>query len=152
MKERPVRKRQVAVSLVELGEALTWRIEEGGHYLDLETGEVVAWTASEWDELSTEDIDAGVEEGRLFWIDPVESSVEFGWMEDFLDAVRKGALRERLAAALRSRHPFRRFKEVLVEFPAERERWFGFHRERAVEAAKQWMEENGLEAASTERP
>jgi len=139
--------RRVSVSLADLADALTWRTEEGGYYLDLETGEVAAWSP-EWDARPAEEIDHAVDEGRLLWIDPIESRVEFGWMEEFLSTVRKGQLRERLAAALRGRQPFRRFKDTLVGFAAERERWFAFHRERALEVAKEWLEENGLETTS----
>jgi hypothetical protein len=40
----------------------------------------------------------------------------------------------------------------LAEAPAPRERWFLFQRDRVGEAIRDWMEENGLEVASTERP
>ena len=137
-------KRRVPVSLFELADALTWRMEEAGHYLDLETGEVAAWSP-EWDPRPSEEIDNGVAEGRLLWIEPIESGVEFGWMEEFLATVRGGKARQRLAAALSGNRPFRRFKDAIMTFSAERQRWFAFHRERALEAAKQWLEENGLE-------
>lgn len=140
-------KRRVAVSWSDLELAFTWRMEEGGHYLDLETAEVVTVTATEDDELGQEEIDAGIQEGRFLWIDPIESSVQFRWMEEFVDTLRSERLRERLVEALRGRQPFRRFKEELIEAPAQRERWFLFQRDRVREAIRDWMEENGLEMA-----
>ncbi len=139
------RKVQTPPSWSDLEFAFTWRMDEGGHYLDLETGEVVTVTASEEDELGQEEIDAGIEEGRFVWIDPIESPVQFRWMEEFVDTVKSRQLRDRLAAALSGRQPFRRFKDELVDAPSQRERWFLFQRDRVREAIQEWMEENGVE-------
>jgi hypothetical protein len=77
-------------------------------------------------------------------VDPLPSSVEYGWMEEFAETVAAAALRVRLEEALAGDGPFRRFKDVLAGHPAERERWFAFHDERVREAAREWLEENGV--------
>ena len=130
--------------------ALTWGFDEGAHYLDVQTGEVVSWMGSADDALSPDDIDAGLAEHRLIWIEPLSSSVRYGWMEEFVDTVRDERLRRSLQRALSGARPFRRFKDTLEEDLDERERWFAFDRERVREAAKEWLEENGIEASSAD--
>lgn len=136
----------------ELGFALTWRTDEGRHFLDRETGEVIAWTGADDPEHSEEDLDAGLAEGRLIAIEPLPSSVEYGWMEEFVETVAAASLRLRLEDALAGRGPFRRFKDVLTGHPAERERWFAFHDERVREAAQEWLEENAIGEAPRPDP
>jgi len=53
----------------ELEFALTWHSDEGGHYLDVTSGQIVAFTGLD-DELAEGEIDAGLEEGRLIPIEP----------------------------------------------------------------------------------
>lgn len=139
--------RRVQASWSDLEFAFTWRPEEGGHYLDLDSGDVVMVTATEDDELGKEEIDACVQEGRFLWIEPVESDVQFRWMEEFVETVEDDTLRGRLTEALGGRGPFRRFKDVLVEAPAARERWFLFQGDRVREAIRVWLEENAVEVS-----
>jgi hypothetical protein len=138
----------VAVDRDDLEMALTWRDPEGSrHFLDLLTGEVILWTR-EGDAPSSEAIDEGLAEGRLIPIDPLPSSVEYGWMEEFVATVRNASLRQRLEAALGGNRQFQRFKDALADHPRERERWFAFQGERLRAAAREWLEENGVAATT----
>ena len=130
----------------ELEFALTWHSDEGGHYLDVTSGQIVAFTGLD-DELAEGEIDAGLEEGRLIPIEPLPSSVEYGWMSEFAASVADAALRRLLEVALNGSGAFRRFKGVLTDFPAQRDRWFAFRTERLRQAAREWLEENGVEAS-----
>lgn len=47
-------------------------------------------------------------------------------MEAFIGTVPSEVVRERLSDAIRGRGAFRRFKDVLVEYPSEQVRWFVF--------------------------
>ncbi len=137
-----------AIDWEELGFALTWRTDEGRHFLDRQTGEVIAWMGADDPEHSEDDTDAGLAEGRLIAIDPLPSSVEYGWMAEFAATVADPGLRRRLEDSLGGSRPFRRFKDVLADHPAERERWFAFHDDRVREAAREWLEENGVETSA----
>jgi hypothetical protein len=137
--------RRLAIDRGELEFALTWRSDEGAHYLDLTTGEVIAWMGSEDEELSEEQIDAGLAEGRLVTIEPLEPSVEHDWMCDFVSSIADRNLRRLLETALDGPGAFRRFKNVLAGQPAERERWFTFRDERLAAAAQEWLREHDLE-------
>jgi hypothetical protein len=138
--------RKVPIDWDDLELAFTMHMEESTCYLNLRTGKV---------ELSAdpdlvgeggpteEEIETGLAEGYLIHIEPIESSVEYGWMVDFAESVTDR--REKLEVALDGRGAFRRFKNVLLDYPAERERWFAFHDSRVREAMNEWLADNGIE-------
>ena len=95
--------------------------------------------------VSEDEIDAGLNAGRLIHVEPLGSNVEYRWRAEFTGAVRDARLRDRLEVALDGRGAFRRFKNVLLDFPAERERWFAFRAERLHFAASEWLGELGIE-------
>ena len=72
-------------------------------------------------------------------------------MEEFTGTVGAARLRDRLEVALDGRGAFRRFKNVLLDFPAERERWFAVRDERLRAAAREWLAEQGIEPTTTPR-
>ncbi len=65
-------------------------------------------------------------------------------MVDFTGTTTDNRLRELLLVALNGRGAFRRFKDVLVSHPAEREMWFSFKNERMEERAKKWLKDIGM--------
>jgi hypothetical protein len=131
--------------------ALTWHSDEWQSYLDLRTGEVRQRRSfpfgdeREDHELSEDELETGLAKDYLAHIEPLPSSVEYGWMADFADTVTNARLRDRLGVALDGRGAFRRFKDVLAEHPAERERWFRFHDARAREAMEAWLAEHRID-------
>lgn len=69
-------------------------------------------------------------------------------MAEFAASVAERPRRRLLEVALGGKGAFRRFKDVLSDYPADRKRWFAFHDERLREAAREWLEEHGVEAAT----
>ncbi|MHB8574349.1 MAG: UPF0158 family protein [Dehalococcoidia bacterium] len=59
-------------------------------------------------------------------IPQLESHEGYSDMEAFIETMPDPRLRDRLWDAIHGRGAFRRFNDVLVNFPAERERWFAF--------------------------
>ncbi len=141
--------KRVPVNWDDLEMALTSNQGEGTCYLDLETGEVriVPTTRVDDDDAgpSEDEIDAGLDAGRLIHVEPLGSEIEYRWMADFTGTVRNARLRGRLEGALDGRGAFRRFKNTLLYFSAERERWFAFRDERLHAAAREWLGELGIE-------
>ncbi len=74
-----------------------------------------------------------------------ESRDAYEDMVEFVESVNKPHLRELLDVALRGKGAFRRFKDVLLNYPAERERWFRFEEARQREAIEEWAREEGVE-------
>ena len=70
-------------------------------------------------------------------------------MEAFIDTVPEPRLRLRLERAIGGRGAFRRFTEELDYHDAEREPWFPFKRDRLRGRIREWLADQGIEAAPT---
>lgn len=144
--------RRVPVNWDDLEMALTDHGDEWSYYLDLRTGEVriVRIDAFEEEEdLSDEDVDAGVATGDLLTVEPLPSSVEYAWMAEFAASLSDPRLRELLQVALNGRGAFRRFKDVLLDHGPERARWFAFRDERLRDAMREWLADHGLDPSTS---
>lgn len=94
-------------------------------------------------ELTGEEV--GEEElNRFVEIPQRDSSEAYEVTEDFVETVTDSRLRDLLVVALRGKGAFRRFKNRLLDFPAERERWFRFSNERLRHRIKEWAEGEGV--------
>jgi hypothetical protein len=147
--------RRAAVNWDDLEMALTSSAGEWTCYLDLHRGEVLMVPIDRFgdddDWPSEEEIDTRLAAGHLVHIEPLGSRVEYGWMGDFAASVCDVRLRDRLEVALDGRGAFRRFKDVLLGHPAERERWFALRDERLHEAAREWLAEHDIEPTTAPR-
>jgi hypothetical protein len=83
-------------------------------------------------------------------IEPVSSREQYRWMERFIPMVEEGELRDQLTSAIDGKGAFRRFKDVLMTYGTERERWFAFRSERLRVFMEAWLTAHGL--APTARP
>ena len=92
-----------------------------------------------------EEPDQVSEPGRYVEIPRIETDEAYRAMTDFAETVRNAHLRELLDVALRGKGAFRRFKDVLLNYPAERERWFEFESQRQRETIEAWTREQGME-------
>jgi len=84
-------------------------------------------------------------------IEPASSREQYRWMERFVSSVSDDALRERLIISIDGKGAFRRFKDVLLAYPAERERWFSYRADLLHWHIHNWLADSGL-ASSTEPP
>jgi hypothetical protein len=66
-------------------------------------------------------------------------------MELFIRRVEDEGLQDRLWRAIQGRGAFRMFKDVLLDYPDVRERWFAFRDARHEERARAWLERHGIE-------
>jgi len=141
--------RKVPVNWDDLEMALTTNPVELTCYLDVRNGEVhmvpIDRFGGDEELLSEEEIDADLAAGHLIHVEPLGSSVEYGWMAEFAGTVGNARLRDLLEVALDGRGAFRRFKDVLHDYPAERDGWFAFRDGRMRAAARDWLEENGID-------
>ncbi len=76
---------------------------------------------------------------RFVKIDPASSREQYRWMERFVASVEDPQLRERLLIAIDGKGAFRRFKDVLLTYPAERERWFNYRADLLHHHINQWF-------------
>jgi hypothetical protein len=72
-------------------------------------------------------------------IEPVSSREQYRWMERFIPTVESVELKESLTQAIDGKGAFRRFKDVLMTYAEERERWFAFRSERLRTFMEAWL-------------
>lgn len=142
-------RRRVPIDWDDLKIALTTHMDEWASYLDLRTGRVqIAHLfpfRDEDDELSEEEIETSLAKGYFVPVEPLPSSVEYGWMAEFAAFVTDPHLRDLLEVALHGRGAFGRFKRVLADYPAERARWFALRDQRLREAIEEWLADHDIE-------
>ncbi|MEJ2262025.1 MAG: UPF0158 family protein [Anaerolineales bacterium] len=82
---------------------------------------------------------------RYIRIPQVESREGYHDMVAFIRTVSNPRLQSRLERAISGRGAFRYFKDVLSDYPKERERWFRFRDERMHQRVLDWLESKGIE-------
>ena len=146
--------RQIPIDWLDLEMAFETHLDDSAAYLDLRTGRVHFISTSSFDEvapddqeegLSEEAVDAGLAEGWLLPVEPLESHEEYDWMVKFASSIGDPRLRELLEVALDGRGAFRRFKDVLARWPKERERWFMFRNQCLRDAMRAWLTAHEIE-------
>ncbi len=116
-------------------------------FLDLENGDLLSIAEGEPDAVARRARVANNPE-RYLRIDPASSREQYCWMERFVGAVQDQPLRERLLVAIDGKGAFRRFKDVLLAFPAERERWFAYRSELLHLHIQTWLDHLKIEVAN----
>ncbi len=139
--------REVPLAWEALEDAFENNAPEVHSYLHMETGEVIRIV----DGIADPAMHARVmSDPQYLRIDPVSSREQYRWMERFIVSVEEGELRRKLTQAIDGKGAFRRFKDVLMSFPVDRERWFTFRSERLRSCMEAWLTAHGLRAV--ERP
>jgi hypothetical protein len=114
-------------------------------FLDLENGDLLSIAEGEPDAAARR-AKVSNNPDRYLRIDPASSREQYRWMERFVGAVQDLPLRERLLVAIDGKGAFRRFKDVLLAFPAERERWFAYRSELLHLHIQTWLDHLHIEA------
>ncbi len=139
--------REVPVDWEALEDAFENNAPEVHSYLHLTTGEVLRVVDGVADPQMHVRI---ASDGNYLRIDPVSSREQYRWMERFIPMVDDTDLRGKLAQAIDGKGAFRRFKDVLMSFGIDRERWFMFRSERLRTFMEAWLTAHAIRA--TPRP
>jgi hypothetical protein len=151
----PGRRGDAARALTIDLEELTWALNsrdpprESSHWLNIESGTIQSLVGPDaFDEADEDPRD----DDRWRVIEPIESSEAFRVMEDFVDQCGDDRLARALGQALQQRKPFRRFKDALATYPAQREAWFAFERQAMEAIARRWCDEHDNSPRWAARP
>jgi uncharacterized protein UPF0158 len=142
-------RKQVAIDLELVQVAFEDRNGDGQWFLDTENGDAVRVNEDE------EELREQIEDGfgvRFIPIPYQGPGAGYRDMEEFAGSVTDDQLRALLEVAVRGKGAFRRFKDVLVERPSERERWFAFHNERVHDRIRRWLDGEGIEPVPRRQP
>ncbi len=131
----------VPVDWEALEDAFENNAPEVHSYLHLVTGEVLRVV----DGIADPEMHARIaSDANYMRVDPVSSREQYRWMERFIPMVDEEELQGRLAAAIDGKGAFRRFKDALMAYGPERERWFAFRSERLRVFMEAWLAAHGL--------
>src|SRR5215210_2818110 len=112
-------------------------------YLDLTTGRVLTITTGDPEAaINRQAVSDNIR--NFLRIEPASSREQYRWMERFVSSVTDEALRERLVISIDGKGAFRRFKDVLLNYPAERERWFSYRAELLHWNMQEWIKREDL--------
>jgi hypothetical protein len=137
--------REVPVDWEALEDAFENNAPEVHSYLHLTTGEVLRVVDGVADPQMHVRI---ASDGNYLRIDPVSSREQYRWMERFIPLAEDTTLREKLTQAIDGKGAFRRFKDVLMSFADEREKWFTFRSERLRTFMEAWLGAHAIQAIS----
>jgi len=128
--------RDIPVDWEALEDAFENNAPEVHSYLHLVSGEVLRVV----DGIADPEMHSRIASDTTYMrIEPVSSREQYRWMERFIPMVEEGELRDQLTAAIDGKGAFRRFKDVLMTYGTERERWFAFRSERLRVFMEAWL-------------
>lgn len=131
----------VPVDWEALEDAFENNAPEVHSYLQVKTGEVLRVV----DGIADPEMHSRISlDSNYMRIDPVSSREQYRWMERFIPMVENDEVQSRLVTAIDGKGAFRRFKDVLMSFATERERWFAFRSERLRVFMEAWLSAHGL--------
>jgi Uncharacterised protein family (UPF0158) len=128
--------RDVPVDWEALEDAFENNAPEVHSYLHLATGEVLRVVDGVADPQMHVRI---ASDANYLRIEPVSSREQYRWMERFIPMVENSESRGKLMQAIDGKGAFRRFKDVLMTYGPERERWFVFRSERLRTFMEAWL-------------
>jgi len=116
---------------------------ETDSYLDLTTGRVLTITSGDPEAtLNRQQVSENIR--NFLRVEPASSREQYRWMERFVGSVVDEPLRERLIISIDGKGAFRRFKDVLLAYPAERERWFSYRADLLHWHIQNWLESHDI--------
>lgn len=113
-------------------------------YLDLTTGRILTITTGDPEAaINRQSVSENIR--NFLRIEPASSREQYRWMEKFVGSVVDEPLRERLIISIDGKGAFRRFKDVLLAYPAERERWFSYRADLLHWHIHNWLEQHEIQ-------
>ncbi len=140
--------KKVKISLFDLINVFDSGGGEERQYLDTETGEIIRIFDEALSGIDDTELEKKIEAGldvRYFAIPEQDSHEDYDDMVDFTGTIKDKNFQEKLEIALDGSGAFRRFKNVLSNYPQEREHLFAFKNERIKERVLEWLHASDLE-------
>jgi hypothetical protein len=134
---------RVSLDWVELEGALENNSPELHSFLNRVTGDVIrVFRGSEDAESRLREIEISAE---YVYIEPISSREQYRWMEEYIEEVQDAVLKDKLNIAIDGKGAFRRFKDVLVGYPVDRESWFAKRAVKLRAHMTEWLAAKRIE-------
>jgi hypothetical protein len=137
---------KVAIDWTEFEGALENNSPDLKSFLNLITGDVIRVFEGESAELTLEEAEASDD---YLLIDPISSREQYRWMEEFIEIIEDATLKDKLNIAIDGKGAFRRFKDVLMGYPVERERWFAKRSAKLHAHMAEWLGAQNIVSMNT---
>ena len=137
---------KVAVDWVEFEGALENNSPDLKSFLNLVTGDVIRVFEGEPGELTLEEAESS---DNYLFIEPISSREQYRWMEEFIEIIEDATLKDKLNIAIDGKGAFRRFKDVLMGYPTERERWFAKRSTKLHAHMAEWLKTQNVVSLNT---
>jgi hypothetical protein len=137
---------KVAVDWIEFEGALENNSPDLKSFLNLSTGDVIRVFEGESGDLTLDEAESSKD---YLLIDPISSREQYRWMEEFIEIIEDATLKDKLNIAIDGKGAFRRFKDVLMGYPVERERWFAKRSAKLHAHMAEWLETQQIAPSNT---
>ncbi|MFH1679109.1 MAG: UPF0158 family protein [Candidatus Eisenbacteria bacterium] len=137
----------VRVRWDELRRAYEQGSAEARYFLDVQTGEIIPIFVDLIERGGNPEDARRIASGvnvRYFLIPHKPSREGYAEMEEFIGTVKEKRLRQALLDAIEGKGAFRRFREVLVSYPVEEERWLSTRDERIRGELADWLSKSDI--------
>jgi hypothetical protein len=125
--------REIPLDWEAVEEAFRNNAPEVHSYVHLDTGDVLRLVDGLVDPALRDGVEGDVTFAKVH---PVSSREQCLWMNAYISLVEDAALRTELWRSLEGKRPFRRFRDLPVGHPQQRERWLAFRKERCAATSK----------------
>lgn len=138
---------KVAIDWIELEGALENNSPELHSFINIITGDVIRiFEGGENSEIRLKQAETSPD---YLYVEPISSREQYHWMEEFIEIVEEPTLKDKLNIAIDGKGAFRRFKDVLVGYPAERELWFSKRSVKLRAHMVTWLTSKNVEPTNT---
>lgn len=135
----------MTIKLQQVIDAIEMADDNWTGFYDSQTGETVWLGDRDFDD-DYEETEELIEtsENRFYRLPTKFDIHEYSIMEDFVDDLPAGAIRNELMNAIRGRGAFRRFKDSIYYHGIEQQ-WYDYQAEAYKRIAIRWCQDEGLE-------
>ncbi|MBD3255476.1 MAG: hypothetical protein GF383_10305 [Candidatus Lokiarchaeota archaeon] len=147
---------------VEIFYEMSWDSDDYEAYLDAQTGKIIYINPEEEEYDSNSEQEYGEDDpdmletfqyeenvrndySRYLQIPSIEPWIPYNIMKTFVDNIDDPRLQQKLNNAIQGKGAFRRFEDVLFNYPEWEVKWLSYRDKKQSEYVKSWLEEEGFE-------
>ena len=137
---------RLAIDWAELEGALENNSPDLHSFLNKYTGDVIRiFNNGTITERRLQDVEA---DPAYLYVEPISSREQYKWMEEFIEEIDDGPLKDKLLIAVDGKGAFRRFKDVLADDQDYREKWYSKRSSKLSIHINEWLKTKNIKASN----